>query len=429
MSVKAKNQITIFTSIDPEEVETRFEQTDEKFSWLVKSGTSATDFELTDRVATLISPKVVIKASADSNAATIISGGVMNIDTIFAQDITATGTIRGANLSGSLIDCNSFSLHRKNTTGTDALTISANDFETVDGYNYNMFYIYQNAKSGSIRRELSFTYNAVSLECCEYSPSSGYMESVSGLYAEQSGRTDIIGSKIYIYGSRNSEDKVASVDLNGTLDVSGTINGCEISGIETLGGSFVHGGGVALDYSNSQHWAEYHPSFVGSIKVDSTWYNYISVRHQNGQSDGNKYGMRFWSNLHSFGDLKWQQQVDSWGTEKVIVDNSNIGTYLPTATPGTKGGAQMLSGYFKMKAIAAGKYGDKTYEFSSGTFSGTPSGVVCIRNASPGTSVSGNAARSVVLTGTTKTSISVRAYNNSTSSWTPEISYILIYRG
>lgn len=354
----------------------------------------------------------------------------MNIDTIFAQDITATGTIKGANLSGSLIDCNSFSLYRRNKTGTDALTISANGFATVDGYNYNLFEIRQNAKSGSVLRTLTFGYDSVSLECYESSSSSGNMESVSGFYANQSGETDIIGSKIYIYGSWNSEDKVASVNLNGTLDVSGSINGCEISGLNTLGGSFVHGGGVALDSSsNGQNWAEYHPSFVGSIKDDGTWYNYISVRHQNGQGDGTKYGMRFWSNLHNFGDLRWQQQVDSWGTAKVIVDNSNISKYLPTAAPGTKGSAQMLSGYFTMNAIAAGKYGDKTYKFSSGTFSGTPSGVVCIRNASPGTSVSGNTARSVVLTGTTTTSISVRAYNNSTSSWTPEISYILIYRG
>lgn len=347
----------------------------------------------------------------------------MNIDTIFAQDITATGTIKGANLTGSLIDCNSFSLHRKNMTGTDSLSISADDFATVDGYNYNLYEIRQDAKSGSIQRSLLFGYDSVSLECLERSSSSGNMKQVSGFYANQSGETHITGSSIYIHGSYNSENEVASVNLNGT------INDCEISGIETLGGEFVHGGAIAGMTGAGQSWAASHPSFIGSI-YDGEWYNYISVRHRNGLGDGNLYGMRIWSTLGKFGNLQWQQQVNkSWGAAKVIVDNSNIGTYLPTAAPGTKGGAQMLSGYFTMNAIAAGKYDDKTYKFSSGTFSGTPSGVVCIRNASPGTSVSGNAARSVVLTGTTTTSISVRAYNNSSSSWTPQIGYVLIYRG
>lgn len=84
-----------------EAVETQASQTADKFNWIVKSGTSATDFTLTDRTAQLITESLVIKDS--TGASTIISGGKMDIEKIFAQDITATGTIRGVNLIGSKI--------------------------------------------------------------------------------------------------------------------------------------------------------------------------------------------------------------------------------------------------------------------------------------------------------------------------------------
>lgn len=74
-------------------------QTADKINWLVKSGTSSTDFTLTDRTAQLITDSLVVKDS--TGASTIISGGRMDINQIFAQDITATGTITGANLVGA----------------------------------------------------------------------------------------------------------------------------------------------------------------------------------------------------------------------------------------------------------------------------------------------------------------------------------------
>lgn len=82
-------------------VETKYTQLDNKFSWIVESGTSATDFTITDRMIEATTEKFVIKSSDGSS--TIISGGKMNIDEIFTQDITATGTITGAKLRGGTI--------------------------------------------------------------------------------------------------------------------------------------------------------------------------------------------------------------------------------------------------------------------------------------------------------------------------------------
>ena len=146
-------------------VETIATQTANKFNWLVKSGTSATDFTLTDRTATLVSDYINLKGlvtfsglnsdaqnkintaentanTANTNASTAIStansantkaqgiidniytkntttidGGKITTNSIkakqidvtnlFAQDITATGTITGAKLYGTYIESNS----------------------------------------------------------------------------------------------------------------------------------------------------------------------------------------------------------------------------------------------------------------------------------------------------------------------------------
>lgn len=99
------------------EVKTIAEQTADKFNWLVKSGTSSTDFTLTDRVASLLSEQFNIDAlttfknSAENGTSTVINGGAIkaktikassiDVDNLFAQDITATGTITGATLKGT----------------------------------------------------------------------------------------------------------------------------------------------------------------------------------------------------------------------------------------------------------------------------------------------------------------------------------------
>ena len=82
-------------------IKTTASQTEEKFTWLVESGDSSTNFTLTDRVTELITGSLVIKNKDGKK--TIISGGRMDIDEIFAQDITASGSITGATLKGGKI--------------------------------------------------------------------------------------------------------------------------------------------------------------------------------------------------------------------------------------------------------------------------------------------------------------------------------------
>ena len=80
-------------------VESKAEQTAKQFKWLIKSGTSETNFTLTDRTTELLTETLIIKNKNGSQ--TLISGGKMDIDEIFSQNITATGTITGGTIKGT----------------------------------------------------------------------------------------------------------------------------------------------------------------------------------------------------------------------------------------------------------------------------------------------------------------------------------------
>lgn len=81
-----------------ESTKTIASQTADKFTWLVKDGTSASNFTLTSRVAELISPQVVIKDPAGS--ATIISGGKIHANAITTA-MLATDAIKSTNYTAS----------------------------------------------------------------------------------------------------------------------------------------------------------------------------------------------------------------------------------------------------------------------------------------------------------------------------------------
>ena len=73
-------------------------------------------------------------------------------------------------------------------------------------------------------------------------------------------------------------------------------------------------------------------SFIGSFhntEIDK-FYSLISVRHQNGYSAGNAYGMYIFSDLiDANGSLKWGKQTASgkWTDDFVLLDSRNFGSY------------------------------------------------------------------------------------------------------
>ena len=60
-----------------------------------------------------------------------------------------------------------------------------------------------------------------------------------------------------------------------------------------------------------------------------SWWNLISIRHRNGNSDGNSYGMYLRAKLTAAGDLFWnRQKMGRWETERAIIDSANYPNYL-----------------------------------------------------------------------------------------------------
>lgn len=86
-------------------VSTVANQTAEKFTWIVSSGTDKTNFTLTDRTAELIAETISLNGNVKVNGDMIVDGSItadkIDVADLFAQDITATGTITGVNLVGA----------------------------------------------------------------------------------------------------------------------------------------------------------------------------------------------------------------------------------------------------------------------------------------------------------------------------------------
>lgn len=119
------------------------------------------------------------------------------------------------------------------------------------------------------------------------------------------------------------------VNIDGALTVAGNINGVDV-GVDNyiLGGS--------RDNITSENWVANAPSFIGTYSQGDLWYNTISLRHRNGQSDGTAYGMQLRSILTRQDNLSWRQNMNnSWTGWKTILDSGNTADYV--VEQGTQG--------------------------------------------------------------------------------------------
>lgn len=87
-SIKSEVSTTYATNATVGEVKTIAEQTADKFTWIVKSGTSATNFTLTDRTATLIAETISLNGNVKVNGDMLVSGSV-TAEKIAAKAVTA----------------------------------------------------------------------------------------------------------------------------------------------------------------------------------------------------------------------------------------------------------------------------------------------------------------------------------------------------
>ena len=81
---------------------TTAQQTADKYSWLIKSGTSASNMELTDRLYTLTTEKAMISAKQiELNGSVDINNGTFKVDT--SGNMTATSGTFSGNVTGATI--------------------------------------------------------------------------------------------------------------------------------------------------------------------------------------------------------------------------------------------------------------------------------------------------------------------------------------
>lgn len=121
--------------------------------------------------------------------------------------------------------------------------------------------------------------------------------------------------------------------LTSSATVAMNFNADMVDGLH--GSNLVRGGNI--DYSpNMTSWLPGYPSFVGSAynTSSSSWWNLISVRHRNGASDGDKYGMYIITSLNtSDNNLLWNKQNNgNWIGERTILDSSNYTSYCAPAS-------------------------------------------------------------------------------------------------
>lgn len=115
-------------------------QTADKFQWIVKSGTSATNFTLTDRVATLLSDKFDItalttfKTKAQNGTETVINGGAIKANTITADKIKVDSLQAiSAKIGGFTIDNNNIASGTWGTSGSVMMCTGTDGAKSIGG--------------------------------------------------------------------------------------------------------------------------------------------------------------------------------------------------------------------------------------------------------------------------------------------------------
>lgn len=126
------------------------------------------------------------------------------------------------------------------------------------------------------------------------------------------------------FGKMAETDNLLDVQWNervrGDLQVDGKGN---VDGIEVSKNTYVLGG--SRDNITDENWITGAQSFIGTYSQGGTWYNTLSLRHRNGQSDGVNYGMQLRCRLTSHDNLSWRQHIgqNNWSGWKTLLDDYN----------------------------------------------------------------------------------------------------------
>lgn len=179
--------------------------------------------------------------------------------------------------------------------------------------------------------------------------------SVWGLYAykvELYDEIDIVGFTKPPYPSLNVTWVDEAVDnIDGATAATSSnmhINVDKADTADTLSVPFVSGATEEGTTDTLMDYFRWKPSSIGTYysSASNTWYNVLSCRHRNGQSDGSSYGLLLYNALFG-GDLMWYQQTgeNSYGADRTLWDSGNS---LQTAAGGGNDSAYIRIGNFQI---------------------------------------------------------------------------------
>lgn len=139
----------------------------------------------------------------------------------------------------------------------------------------------------------------------------------------------------YFYGGTDFQNPYMIITPTGNVGIGTTsptaklsVNGdITIPVTKSIVDGSVPYAGSTLAISGMDQLSNY-KSFIGGIYINPNWYFGISVRHRNGYSDGNQYGLWIYTSLTAAGSLAYRKQQGTWTTERVLLDSVNYASTL-----------------------------------------------------------------------------------------------------
>lgn len=153
---------------------------------------------------------------------------------------------------------------------------------------------------------------------------------------------EYIGTSLPTTGMYYWSKPTYSMNIDGYASTSGTATNATNATNDSEGNSIVlryARAGANEDDNTIFDFARTSRTFIGSKfnNANNTWYNVISIRHRNGISDGNRYGLLIWSHMtnDAFGiSFAHQASTTTWGVTHDLVDSTNIQNYIKTLWTG-----------------------------------------------------------------------------------------------
>lgn len=227
-ATKAENQ----TATDAaEEARTIAEQTANKFTWIVKSGTSSSDFTLTDRVAQLTAANINLNglvefsgldATTQSKVNSAVSDAASAVETASQAQSTASAAVTTANSASSTASAASTAASEAKSTANTASTNASNAVTTANA-------------AKTIANTAKSTADTAAADASSALIAANSVDSVIAAWCKDNDRTVIDGAKIYT-GSI-TVDKLYVTDLK---TIGATIGGF------TIGDSAIYNGATSL---------------------------------------------------------------------------------------------------------------------------------------------------------------------------------------